>query len=63
MQPIEEGIVPVSPLLLRSIAVTAAPLHVTPVHAGVEHTLVKGVFPEQRHPTRSDIVIVQRFVD
>ena len=59
MLPMEEEMVPVSPLLNKYIEVTADPLHVTPVQAG-EHTLLRGVLPEQRHPVRPDKV--HRFV-
>ena len=60
MKPIEYESFPVIPFVLRSIAVTSPEVHVTPVHAG-EHTSLRGVLPEQRHPVRP--VIVQRFVD
>ena len=60
MKPMEEGMEPVIPLEFRLIAVTAVPVHVTPVHIGVEHTPLRGVLPEQRHPVRPDMV--QRLV-
>ena len=60
MLPIEDGMLPNNTFPLTSKAVTAPEVHVTPVHAG-EHTSLRGVLPEQRHPVRP--VILQRFVD
>ena len=59
--PILLGIVPDIPLLLISIFIIFDPLHVTPVHDGLPHTLVLGTPLAHRHPVRP--VMVPRFVD
>jgi hypothetical protein len=60
MSPIEVGIVPVTPRLLRSIDTTLELTQVTPVH-GVVHTELTGNLPLHRHPITS--VLVPRLVD
>ena len=55
------GMVPDIPLPLRLISTTFDPVHITPVHDGLPHTLVLGTPLAHRHPVRP--VMVPRFVD